>query len=275
VKPPSTSKRTHDSAFLPVDVITSSKPFDEVPKELPINSGNQTGSIALGVCGLANVGNTCYMNAVLQSLLQTQQFVKYFVEEHKISSYVVRKNVSGFSVSIAFHDIVKLMCSNKHSIVVPAMFKIIAGACCKKFANADQQDAHEFLYFLLGAIHDELNTGKPAVEYDEDSFMMESPKSDQSFIGFENMEFDASDARMIAKQHDDSFLLDIFQGLQLSSLHCGACSFSSKTFESYTSLTLPISGGSLEECITHFTTAEQLGEQVRMNFIYDFKCCSC
>jgi len=64
------------------------------------------------------------------------------------------------------------------------------------------------------------------------------------------------------KELDDSFVLDLFQGLYESKLLCEACGYTSSTFEVFTSLSVPIladqGNTGLEECLRYFTSAESL-----------------
>ena len=52
----------------------SSLNYLKVPLKTALNSGSNS-----GLCGLSNLGNTCFMNSALQCLSNTTELTKYFL----------------------------------------------------------------------------------------------------------------------------------------------------------------------------------------------------
>lgn len=108
-----------------------------------------------GRCGLKNLGGTCYMNSVLQSLLFTSSLTNYllFNEDNHI------KNLSVFNQLIAneYINLIYLLSCGKYRIITPAPFKQIISQKINKYFENYQQDAHEFLMVLLDYLHTDLS----------------------------------------------------------------------------------------------------------------------
>lgn len=99
-----------------------------------------------GTVGLANLGNTCYMNSALQFLSNLKAFANYFLSNR----YLPRLNISetnkdgsfGF-VTCAYADLVKrLWFSHKDTRYIdPTTFKKTFGERHLNFEGNEQEDA--------------------------------------------------------------------------------------------------------------------------------------
>lgn len=120
------------------------------------------------VVGLRNLGNTCFMNAVLQSLSNIQEFSCYFSTlpclEGKNNGRRVYHSRSYKEVQdvVMAEELRKVLinlntggCGNKGAISPECLFLVI-WKVVPRFRGYQQQDAHEFLRYMLDRLHTEL-----------------------------------------------------------------------------------------------------------------------
>ena len=103
-----------------------------------------------GQCGLYNLGNTCYMNSILQSLAHTQLFLHH-IETKQVTIINPKANPGKegrySKLSDALIDLMKCMNSQKYSICTTHAVKHFSGKLCDNFSGSKQNDASEFLCF--------------------------------------------------------------------------------------------------------------------------------
>ncbi|CAF0964677.1 unnamed protein product [Didymodactylos carnosus] len=100
-----------------------------------------------GLCGLTNIGNTCYMNSALQCLSNIPQLTEYY------RNLSVTNNEQ--SIINVYSKLLKQMWSGQFSYVKPKQLKNIISQYAPIFTDNRQKDSHEFMNFLLNALHQE------------------------------------------------------------------------------------------------------------------------
>uniref|UniRef100_A0A8V5H7X6 Ubiquitin carboxyl-terminal hydrolase 19 n=1 Tax=Melopsittacus undulatus TaxID=13146 RepID=A0A8V5H7X6_MELUD len=182
-----------------------------------------------GFTGLVNLGNTCFMNSVIQSLSNTRELRDYF-HDRSFESEINYNNPlgTGGRLAIGFAMLLRALWKGTHHAFQPSKLKAIVASKASQFTGYAQHDAQEFMAFLLDGLHEDLNRiqNKPYTEtVDSDG------RPDQVV---------AEEAWQRHKMRNDSFIVDLFQGQYKSKLVCPVCSKVSITFDPFLYLPVPL-----------------------------------
>jgi ubiquitin C-terminal hydrolase len=191
---------------------------------------NTTGKpISKGVVGLQNLGNTCFMNSVLQCMSNTYALTDFFVS-NRYKPQLNTTNVLGHKGEVAksYAKLMKDMWCDGYTKVVPRNFKRTIGEFQPQFAGYAQQDSQEFLGFLLDGLHEDLNRIQKSPYV---------PKIDSN--GREDLLIARESWRRFLLRND-SALVDKVYGQLRSHVTCASCGKESVTFDAFNSLSLPV-----------------------------------
>nr|XP_056709845.1 ubiquitin carboxyl-terminal hydrolase 21 [Euleptes europaea]XP_056709846.1 ubiquitin carboxyl-terminal hydrolase 21 [Euleptes europaea] len=218
-----------------------------------------------GHIGLRNLGNTCFMNAVLQCLSSTKPLRDYCLrrEFRQEQPSALR---SQQELTEAFADVMAaLWHPDSTEATNPGRFKAVFQKYVPSFTGYSQQDAQEFLKFLMDRLHVEINRKGRRTP----SILSDTKRT--SVLEDMNTLSDDEQANQMWKRYlekEDSKIVDLFVGQLKSCLKCQACGYRSTTFEVFCDLSLPIpkkgfTGGkvSLLDCFSLFTKEEELDSE--------------
>ncbi|XP_069080960.1 ubiquitin carboxyl-terminal hydrolase 2 isoform X3 [Pleurodeles waltl] len=218
--------------------------------ELLLNKSKNSKS-AQGLVGLRNLGNTCFMNSILQCLSNSKELRDYCLQN------IYRRDLNQSSRSStnlmeAFAKLIQTMwTAPTNDVVSPSEFKTQIQRYAPRFVGYNQQDAQEFLRFLLDGLHNEVNrvTSRPRAQPDDLDHLPDGEKGKEMWKRY--------------LQREDSKIVDLFVGQLKSSLTCTECGYCSTVFDPFWDLSLPIAKKgyqevSLMDCMRLFTKEDIL-----------------
>ncbi|XP_066546365.1 ubiquitin carboxyl-terminal hydrolase 31 isoform X2 [Amia ocellicauda] len=201
------------------------------------SGGFLSGDKIPGLAGLKNHGNTCFMNAVLQCLSNTELFAEYLaLEQYRGADGEEPPKANGVllqrrgpqdrgEVTEQLSGLVRALWTFEYTPQHSRDFKNVVSKNALQYRGNAQHDAQEFLLWLLDRVHEDLNnivnpkirtTIKPPIEEDDDA--SEGPSLPVT----------------------SSFVQELFQAQYRSSLTCPHCQKQSNTFDPFLCISLPI-----------------------------------
>ncbi|GIY19505.1 ubiquitin carboxyl-terminal hydrolase 22 [Caerostris darwini] len=188
----------------------------------------------IGLRGILNLGNTCFMNCIVQVIVHTPLLRDYFLsDKHRHS-----KPHTDRCVACEMHSLFQGFYSGISIPFVPDQLVYSLWTKAKYLVGNEQQDAHEFLVEILNALHSFCRSQLS----DESDF---APKKD-----FYNC---------------NCIIHQTFTGCYQSQITCVQCGYTNSSIESFWDISLDLGDITpvqrkltIEDCLRRFTTPERV-----------------
>uniref|UniRef100_A0A2M4BGI0 Ubiquitin carboxyl-terminal hydrolase n=2 Tax=Anopheles marajoara TaxID=58244 RepID=A0A2M4BGI0_9DIPT len=193
------------------------------------------------VVGLRNLGNTCFMNSVLQSLSNIQEFSCYFntmpalESKHKQKGYHSRSMKETMDDVFVVEELRKVLLNlsqggdGTKGAISPECLFLVIWKVVPQFRGHRQHDAHEFLRYMLDRLHTELQQVAFPVE-------LASQKSGEA----KHNPYNVSGLSHLQAKGRNSIVTNVFGGVLQSEVRCLICGMESKKHDPFLDLSLDI-----------------------------------
>ncbi|XP_041839480.1 ubiquitin carboxyl-terminal hydrolase 38 [Melanotaenia boesemani] len=189
----------------------------------------QTGKSETGKTGLINLGNTCYMNSIIQTLFMATDFRRHVLSLHLNGSNTLMKKLQ---LLFAF------LAHTQRAAYAPKNF--LEASRPPWFNMGSQQDCSEYLRFLLDRLHEEektLQVLESATPKAVSLFDVNS-KDPTNLISEDHKDSDLTRAETKSANDGKTLIERMFGGKLISGIRCMQCNCISEKEEPFTDLSL-------------------------------------
>ncbi|XP_024359797.1 ubiquitin carboxyl-terminal hydrolase 23 isoform X2 [Physcomitrium patens] len=187
--------------------------------------------------GLSNLGNTCFLNSVLQCLTYTPPLAAYL----ETGQHTTICQEGGFCAMCALQEHIRQALASPGGVISPTYIVKNLRCISKSFRPWRQEDAHEYMRYLIESL---------------DNSCTSAGRGERGVRGAGAQSSSSSSSS--SPQHP-SLIQQMFGGQLRSQVKCTVCSTCSNTYDPLLDLSLEIvRADSLTKALNRFTAVEAL-----------------
>lgn len=210
--------------------------------------------------GMKNFSVTCYMNATIQCLLATIPLSEFFLS-NRWRGYVQKnfKGSNGIMPGI-FANLIRSLWRGECDVIQPVSLRNFSARLNPEWGVDRQQDAKEYLDFLLDCLHEDLNYNWQKTPLTSLTPGEERRRESMATNKVSRLEWERYSHR------EASFISSLFAGQHASRLRCRTCNNTSTTYEAFYSISIEIPSrgrADIHKCLSSYCKEEMLsGDEV-------------
>lgn len=179
-----------------------------------------------GLCGLTNIGNSCYMNSIFQCLSSSLLLTDYILSTQYKDDLSSKQKNEHFVLQSYIMLLNNIWETNQ--VLRPKSFFENMAKFHRKYFSLKQQDSHECLMYILEILHNAL------------SYPIEIDIKGTVLTKYDLLYKQYLETWKIFYEKEYSFIIETFYGGLINNITCKSCEFTENVFEPFNSLSLSI-----------------------------------
>jgi ubiquitin C-terminal hydrolase len=171
--------------------------------------------------GLQQIGQVCYMNAVIECLSNIKE-----ITDHLLSLNEKFFNIKEQILTVSYRNLLIELFLSGQKFIEPQVFKCVIDELSPIFQGNHATDSKDLLFFIIERLHQELNIeNKNIPNMQKDFFQLELESRDENLM-FQNFINDFN-------LKSNSIISETFYGITRSVMYCKGCGIKKYSFQSF------------------------------------------